>query len=166
MELGATVCAARTPACARCPIRPDCRAHADGRTALFPEATERPVSRKVRRACVILERGDHVLLAREDQGRRLRGLWRFPGVVVRPRASAAGAARQVLSRLGFGAPSLRADGAIRHAIMDERIETLLFRGSPRNGSTPPPGTRWFRWRELARLPLSTVELQVLDQFSR
>ena len=36
MDLGATVCTARDPQCARCPVRGTCGAHAAGRVAEFP----------------------------------------------------------------------------------------------------------------------------------
>jgi len=164
MELGATICTPREPRCDRCPVADACAALASGETASYPEPARRPVIRNVRRACVVLEHGDRVLLARQDEGRFLRGLWRFPGVALPPGASAAPAVRRLLERLGIEKPRIRADGRIRHAIMDQRIETLVFRASSRNGrGAAPPGARWFRWRELAKLPLSTVELRLISE---
>jgi hypothetical protein len=67
----------------------------------------------------------------------------------------------MLRRLGVAAVPLRADGVIRHTIMDQRIETEVFRASlPREDRAPPSGASWFRWNDFPRLPLSTVELRV------
>ena len=38
MDLGASLCSARQPACARCPVAEDCQAHREQRTAEFPSA--------------------------------------------------------------------------------------------------------------------------------
>ena len=42
MDLGATVCTPRKPACPNCPWRPACRAHADGVQAILPRRTAKP----------------------------------------------------------------------------------------------------------------------------
>ena len=41
MELGRTVCKIKTPLCESCPLRDECRAFLDGRTAEFPPAKKR-----------------------------------------------------------------------------------------------------------------------------
>jgi A/G-specific adenine glycosylase len=166
MELGATVCTATAPRCASCPVRRFCAAARTGTIDRHPEAGDRPDSRAVRRACVVVERGDRVLLAREDDRPLLRGLWRFPGVEVGGRQSAARVARAVLRRLGVGGASLRAGGTIRHTIMDQRIETLVFRASiTHDVESAPSGARWFRWGQFPRLPLSAVELRVARELA-
>jgi A/G-specific adenine glycosylase len=161
MELGATVCTAAAPRCGSCPAERFCAAARNGTVDRHPQPGGRHASRSVRRACVVVERGDRVLLARADDRRLLRGLWRFPGVEVGGRQSAARAARGVLDRLGIGGASLHAGRTIRHTIMDQRIETLVFRASLAHElENPPSGARWFRWRQFPRLPLSTIELRV------
>jgi A/G-specific adenine glycosylase len=167
MELGATVCTAAAPRCASCPVQRFCAAARNGTVDRHPERGGRPASRAVRRACVVVERGDRVLLAPADDRSLLRGLWRFPGVEVGGRRSAARVARGVLDRLGIDGASLHADGAIRHTIMDQRIETLVFRASITDElEKAPSGARWFRWRQFPRLPLSTVELRVARERAR
>ena len=161
MELGATICTARAPACARCPVRTACGAAESGSVDRFPEPVKRAVTRKVRRACVVVEDHGRVLLARQDEGRLLRGLWRFPSAPVESEDEVANAVRRILRGLGVAVSSLRADGVVRHAIMDQRIETMVFRGALRGPRSSPAGARWFRWSELERLPLSSVELRVL-----
>ncbi|MCA9294882.1 MAG: A/G-specific adenine glycosylase, partial [Phycisphaerales bacterium] len=41
MELGATICTPRAPACSDCPVRAGCRAHADGRADVIPPPKQR-----------------------------------------------------------------------------------------------------------------------------
>ena len=71
MDLGATICTPRRPACGLCPLRPDCRAYAEGLADVLPyraEKGERPVRRGT--AFVAL-REDGAVLLRE---RPLKGL--------------------------------------------------------------------------------------------
>ena len=71
MDLGATICTPRRPACGLCPVRTDCRGYADGLAEVLPyraEKGERPLRRGI--AFVAL-RQDGAVLLRE---RPLRGL--------------------------------------------------------------------------------------------
>ena len=71
MDLGATICTPRRPACGLCPVRPDCRGYAEGIAEALPyrEAKgERPVRRG---ATFVAIRPDGAVLLRE---RPLRGL--------------------------------------------------------------------------------------------
>ncbi len=105
MELGATVCAPREPACGVCPIASSCLARERGTVA------ERPRPRRGSRvrtwrvgAAVITERAGRVLVARRPEAGLLGGMWEFPGALAAPRESAAGAARRVArALLGAGA---------------------------------------------------------------
>ena len=71
MDLGATICTPRRPACGICPLRPRCRACADGLAEVLPyreEKAERPTRRG---AAFVVVRGDGAVLLRE---RPLKGL--------------------------------------------------------------------------------------------
>ena len=71
MDLGATICTPRRPACGLCPLRPDCAAYAAGLAEVLPyrEAkAERPMRRG---AAFVALRADGAVLLRE---RPLKGL--------------------------------------------------------------------------------------------
>lgn len=79
MDLGATLCRRARPACARCPLRADCVALREGRTAELP--TPRPVRSLPRRQCVMLlafDDGGRVLLQKRSGQGVWRGLWSLP----------------------------------------------------------------------------------------
>jgi len=78
MELGATVCLPRTPACGGCPVRRICAVRRSGglpraaaRTGLRPA----PV---VELACAVVRRGGDVLLVRQPGDGLFGGLWGLP----------------------------------------------------------------------------------------
>ena len=71
MDLGATICTPRRPACGVCPVRPDCRGFAEGCAEALPYRAakgERPVRRG---ATFVAVRADGAVLLRE---RPLHGL--------------------------------------------------------------------------------------------
>jgi adenine-specific DNA glycosylase len=78
IELGATVCGARTPACARCPLRQACRAHVAGRATSVPAPRARQPRRSEGLTLLVALRGTEVALAQRPVRGRWAGLWGFP----------------------------------------------------------------------------------------
>lgn len=79
MDLGATVCARRKPACPRCPVNDLCQAHADGETERYPVA--KPKKQLPQRHTVMLvlrDDTDRLLLERRPPSGIWGGLWSFP----------------------------------------------------------------------------------------
>ena len=97
MELGATVCTPRAPACGRCPVAPSCAARGRGDAAAYPAPRVRPARRGLALACAVVRRDGAILLARRPAGGLFGGLWGPPAAEVPPgedpRARLAGALR-------------------------------------------------------------------------
>ena len=79
MDLGATICTPRAPACGLCPWWPDCLAHAGGTTAELPRRAPK-VPRPVRRATAywMTRRDGAVLLRRRPESGLLGGMMEVP----------------------------------------------------------------------------------------
>ncbi len=78
MDLGATLCTLRAPACTACPLQADCVALKEGRPTHYPVKTRK--LRRGRRAHALLwlqQRGRWWLLRRPDSG-VWAGLWSLP----------------------------------------------------------------------------------------
>ena len=102
MDLGATVCTPRTPACVRCPISSDCRARRLGLQEKIPPPRVRPKRPVVDCLCGILQRNGSVLIARRPESGLLPGLWEFPGGTRDPESSDQETLERILSdRLGL-----------------------------------------------------------------
>ena len=78
MELGARVCTARAPDCARCPLRTRCRASAQGRTEELPRSRARRAPLAVELEIFVVEERGGWLLQRRPAGGRMAGLYEFP----------------------------------------------------------------------------------------
>ena len=79
MELGAKVCAPRTPRCGECPIAADCRARARGSQLRIPTAEAKPARvRVVHQVVVIRDRRGRALVEQRPAKGMWAGLWQFP----------------------------------------------------------------------------------------
>lgn len=79
MELGATLCTPRAPACGRCPLARWCRARAAGTQERRPvPRRSRGVPARTFATAVIVDGEGRALLVRRREGGLLAGLWAFP----------------------------------------------------------------------------------------
>jgi A/G-specific adenine glycosylase len=80
MELGALICTSRAPACGRCPLSSDCRAHRQSAVDRFPGRPAPSAVEEVEDVAVFLQRGDAFLLVRRRLGGLWPGMWELPRV--------------------------------------------------------------------------------------
>ncbi|HLP30831.1 MAG TPA: A/G-specific adenine glycosylase [Geothrix sp.] len=79
MDLGATLCTVRRPACDRCPVAEDCRARATGNPTAFPEAKVRKaIPVRTATLLVVTNPAGEVLLWRRPPTGIWGGLWSLP----------------------------------------------------------------------------------------
>lgn len=142
MELGATVCTPRHPACAACPVRSSCGAYRNHTTHLRPAARmNAPLPEETVLTLVACSRGD-VLVVQRPAGRLLGGLWEFPEIA-RP-------ARHAYA------------GQVTHTFTHKRITYRVFtstkrvRVHARERSLPV----WCPLSELDRLAFSSAQRKV------
>ena len=154
MDLGATLCLRRQPACTRCPVAEDCAARAQGEQAAYP--TPRPRKSLPRRDTVILL--ERLLPARRPPSGVWGGLWSFPEV---PHADdGAGLAR------AFGLEPLappRVAPAITHTFthFQLHITPIVLRVRERGGRLmDSPDSLWYNAHAPAQvgLPRPVAEL--------
>jgi len=95
MELGATLCTARSPRCGDCPWSSRCRARALDRARDFPELPPRAPATVHHVAASVIEHGARVLVVETPSGAaRWASLWVFPHVERRARETSLAAARR------------------------------------------------------------------------
>ena len=79
MDLGATLCVRRAPACTACPVRVTCRARAEGRTDALPgRKPRRDKPRRRTRMLVLRDADGRLLVQRRPPTGIWGGLWSFP----------------------------------------------------------------------------------------
>ena len=78
MDLGATVCLARSPHCLICPVQPDCRAAAAGTQERYPIKTRKLKRGQREHVWLWLQWRDRLWLAQRPQTGVWAGLWSLP----------------------------------------------------------------------------------------
>jgi A/G-specific adenine glycosylase len=78
MDLGATLCSARAPECARCPLEAPCVARQEGRPERYPIKTRRTKRGVRRNALLWLAHGERLWLAQRPAEGVWAGLWTLP----------------------------------------------------------------------------------------
>jgi A/G-specific adenine glycosylase len=121
MELGATVCTPTSPACERCPVAQDCRAHSKGLTQTLPERKAPRASVDVTaRVALILGPGGAVG-GRVPAGQPNAGQIELPGAGILHSATEAELAAVVRERFAARIQTGGAIATVRHAITHHRI---------------------------------------------
>jgi A/G-specific adenine glycosylase len=161
MELGATVCLPRRPACPACPLRASCVAAAKGIQDELPEKRARRAPVDVTVAAAILESDGRFLLVRRREGRLMGRMWEVPQTSLEGRGLPDLAA-QLLSAHGLHVVPGALLSRGRHAITFRRIRVETYRARLRR--RPPEDPERFRWvspSELAGLPISSLTRKVI-----
>jgi A/G-specific adenine glycosylase len=161
MELGATVCTPRRPACPACPVRATCRARAEGHPEDLPESRSRRAPVDVTVAALVVERRGRVLLVRRGEGRLMGRFWEVPQTSLESRGLA-DLVREVRARHGLDVETGALVARARHAITFRRIRVEAYRGRLRR--EPPRDPERFVWagpEELASLPMSSLTRKVI-----
>jgi len=123
MELGATVCTPRNPACPACPVQTQCSAFLTSRVQEFPRVLEKPKPRQRRFIAVILQNRETVLVRQRDADGINGGLWEFPSFELAGRKSVRSQISEVLGR----ETELQPFATIRHTITNNRIALTAYR---------------------------------------
>jgi A/G-specific adenine glycosylase len=78
MDLGATICTPRSPACGRCPVAAGCAARAEGRPEAYPVKARKAARPEREWTAYWLRRGGDVLLVRRPARGLLGGMLALP----------------------------------------------------------------------------------------
>ncbi len=161
MELGATLCRPQRPRCRECPLRPACRAWANGRPERYPRARRRRATERRQLQVALVERGGRVLLVRRGDGEELlAGTWELPWAAGARRGAAARLAQRYGGDWQLGEERAR----LTHTITHRRLEVTVRRASFAAGSVSVADDRPARWAqrgEIAALPVSALVPKIL-----
>jgi A/G-specific adenine glycosylase len=158
MDLGATLCTRSQPDCPACPVRADCVARIEQRTAELPTARPRKkLPEKQIQMLLLLDRGELMLEKRPPRG-IWGGMWGLPELPV-----GKDPARHCLERFGFTARSLHRLPQLSHSFTHFRlhIQPVQLQLAPRPAT--PPGQIWLSLDEAPHAALPAPVRKLLAQ---
>lgn len=167
MELGATVCTPRKPACGRCPLRTVCAGFRQGDPSRYPAARARKkVPHIIVGAAVTVDRRGRILIARRRATDMLGGLWEFPGGKREPGETMPACIRRELQEeLGIETAIGPRLVVVRHAYSHFTIElhahfARLVGGRPR--ALHCDGFAWCAPADLDARPFSRADWKIIE----
>jgi A/G-specific adenine glycosylase len=160
MDLGATLCTPKRPACALCPWSESCVARARGEQETFPRKTRKREGRLRRGAAYVALRADGCILLRRraDKG-LLASMTEVPGSAWSHDFDYA-AALHGAPRLP-GAKWRRVPGLVRHVFTHFPLELAVFIAPVARRTAAPKGMRWQKLTALAGEALPSVMRKVI-----
>lgn len=157
MELGATVCTPRSPACKECPIAVSCKARATDSVAALPRLPARTPARVDPMHFAYIVHDDALLLVRQPADGLLAGTFGLPGGPQDDKLNAL-----VRKQTGVTVRGLTADPAARlkhqftHRTWEMAIHVVRLRSRVEPGEKGNLETRWADLANLGSLPMSTA----------
>jgi A/G-specific adenine glycosylase len=166
MDLGATICSPKRPACALCPWFDGCAARIRGDAELFPRKTPKREGALRRGAAFVAVRTDGFLLVRTRPAKGLLGgMTEVPttqwaqdfeektALAAVPRFNSPGAKREVKWR--------RVAGLVRHVFTHFPLELTVYAGEIGANTPAPDGTRWIALADLGSEALPSLMRKVV-----
>lgn len=128
MELGATVCAPRTPKCAECPVAQDCRGRLAGIASELPVKKAPRATVPVDARAVLVPVAGGVLAHRVPDGEPNAGQWELPGPGVLCSVDLADFTKLTMARCGAALELGPTLATVAHAITHHRISLTAHAG--------------------------------------
>jgi A/G-specific adenine glycosylase len=166
MELGATVCTPKSPACLECPLRTSCKAALKGDVERFPPARRRVQIKKIEVSAAVILKNGKTYIQQRMEGGLMGGLWEFPGgkleIGETPEECLK---REIREELGVGATRLKKIMTVKHSYTRFRVILHVFRCCLNKGRLHPTGCKQWKWVPPSRLsayPFPAANVKILE----
>jgi A/G-specific adenine glycosylase len=125
IELGALVCATKSPKCVQCPLQTNCRAFASDRVDEIPPPRKRPEKKSVALTALVAVKEGAVLLARQPDKGLFAQLWCPPFLEghLEPDTAPDEALRALKLEIAVGTSA----GLIRHVLTHRNLDIQVLR---------------------------------------
>src|SRR6267378_8361057 len=160
MDLGASICTPKKPACSLCPLNDDCAARARGDQETFPRKAPKKSGALRRGAAFVVTRGDELLVRTRPEKGLLGGMTEVPGSDWRAGHDDK-AARLQAPALNGVARWHRKTGVVTHVFTHFPLELVVYTARVAAGTRAPKGMRWVPIATLADEALPNVMRKVI-----
>src|ERR1700676_2510960 len=157
MDLGASICTPKKPACALCPLNGDCISRARGDQESFPRKAPKKTGTLRRGAAFVVSRGDQLLVRTRAEKGLLGGMTEVPTsdwLAAQDDKAALKQAPVVKSITRWH----RRAGVVTHVFTHFPLELVVYTADAAARTRPPEGMRW--------VPLATLADEALPNVMR
>lgn len=153
MDLGATICTPRSPACGSCPLSEMCESYRLGLQQSRPVKLTKPPIPHYFVSAAVIRRGNTVLIARRPSSGLLAGMWEFPGGKIEEHETPQQALiREIREELGCAIQVGPELGLYRHAYTHFRVTLRAFLSTVSSGEPTALDVSEIRWITVENLP--------------
>ncbi|MGJ5090207.1 A/G-specific adenine glycosylase [Bradyrhizobium sp. HKCCYLRH1065] len=157
MDLGATICTPKKPACALCPLSEDCTARERGDQETFPRKAAKKTGTLRRGAAFVVVRGDELLVRSRPAKGLLGGMTEVPGSEWLAGQDDADALAQAPELAGVKRWHRRL-GIVTHVFTHFPLELVVYTARVPARTRAPEGMRW--------VPIATLDGEALPNVMR
>src|SRR6202043_3659490 len=141
MDLGASICTPKNPACALCPLNDGCAARGRGDQETFPRKAPKKTGALRRGAAFVVRRGDQLLVRTRPETGLLGGMTEGPGSSWLAAQDDKTALKQAPEVKGIARWHRKA-GVVTHVFTHFPLELVVYPARARPRSPAPAGMRW------------------------
>ena len=157
MDLGATICTPKKPACSLCPLNEGCAARQRGDQESFPRKAAKKSGELRRGAAFVVTRGDELLVRSRPEKGLLGGMTEVPGSDWRAAQDDKVALEQAPQVSGVSRWH-RKVGVVSHVFTHFPLELVVYTAHVPARNRAPKGMRW--------VPIATLEGEALPNVMR
>lgn len=160
MDLGASICTPKKPACSLCPLNEDCTARRLGTQETFPRKAPKKSGALRRGAAFVVTRGDELLVRSRPEKGLLGGMTEVPGSDWLAGQEDAKAKQQAPALKGLSRWQRKA-GVVTHVFTHFPLELVVYTARVDARTRAPVGMRWVSITTLADEALPNVMRKVI-----
>jgi A/G-specific adenine glycosylase len=157
MDLGASICSPKKPACALCPLNDDCVSRARGDQEAFPRKAPKKAGTLRRGAAFVVTRGDELLVRTRPEKGLLGGMTEVPTSDWLAAQDDKSALKQAPIVKGVARWHRKA-GVVSHVFTHFPLELVVYTASVAGRTRAPDGMRW--------VPVATLQGEALPNLMR
>jgi len=167
MDLGATICTPRDPACDACPLKDDCLARRENRQQAFPtKPAKKTVPTRQSVAVLVRDVMGRVLFTQRTKGGLLCGLWELPNIEVTRKPTRRDAQRALNKQTGLTSASITPLGRVSHVFSHFKQLLHVYAATSYEGAADPARQPPVRFGFPDDFPLTTAAHRALELANR
>jgi A/G-specific adenine glycosylase len=157
MDLGASICTPKKPACSLCPLNEECVARRRGEQEAFPRKAPKKSGHLRRGAAFVVTRGNELLVRTRSEKGLLGGMTEVPGSDWRAAQDEEAALKQAPKLAGVMRWHRR-PGVVTHVFTHFPLELVVYTAQVPARTRAPKGMRW--------VPIATLDDEALPNVMR